>query len=63
MERSTATRARHVLLHHHLFVKCSKCEFGATSIYYLGHVISAAGVTMDTTKVQVVTEWLIPRSP
>ena len=54
---------RAVLHHHHLFVKRSKCEFAVTSISYLGHVISAAGIAMDPTKVQAVTEWPIPRSP
>ena len=29
---------------------------------YLGHVISAKGVTMDPTKVQVVRVWPVPRS-
>jgi hypothetical protein len=49
--------------HHHLFIKRSKCEFGVTSISYLGHVISAAGVAMDPAKAQDVAEWPIPRSP
>jgi hypothetical protein len=52
-----------VLQHHHLFVKRSKCEFGATSISYLRHVIFTAGVAMDSTKVQAVAEWPIPRCP
>jgi hypothetical protein len=52
-----------ILHHHHLFVKRSKCEFDVTSISYLGHVISVAGIAMDPTKVQVVVEWPIPRSP
>jgi hypothetical protein len=45
-----------VLHHHHLFVKRSKCEFGATSISYLGHVIYAAGVAIDPAKAQAVVE-------
>jgi hypothetical protein len=50
------------LQRHHLFVKRSKCAFGASSVAYLGHVISAAGVTMDPTKVQAIFDWPVPRS-
>ncbi|WVZ83438.1 hypothetical protein U9M48_030584 [Paspalum notatum var. saurae] len=39
---------------HRLHLKRSKCSFGATSMTYLGHVISADGVTMDADKVAVV---------
>jgi hypothetical protein len=46
-----------------LFVKQSKCEFGATSVAYLGHIISAKGVAMDTSKVEAVTSWPIPKAP
>jgi len=28
---------------HHLYLKCSKCSFGASSVAYLGHEISAGG--------------------
>jgi hypothetical protein len=38
-----------------LFVKKSKCSFGATSIVYLGHVISESGVSMDSDKVEAIT--------
>eukprot|EP00267_Zea_mays_P044908 XP_020397137.1 uncharacterized protein LOC109941068 [Zea mays] len=42
------------LQQHQLFVKRSKCAFAASSIAYLGHVGSAAGVAMDPAKVQAV---------
>jgi hypothetical protein len=45
-----------------LFVKRSKCSFGATLVAYLGHVISASGVAMDSSKVQAVLDWPHPRS-
>ena len=46
-----------ILRHHHLVVKRSKCAFGVTSIAYLGHIISDAGVAMDPAKVQAVHDW------
>jgi hypothetical protein len=45
---------------HRLHLKCSKCSFGTTSIAYLGHVISAEGVTMDADKVAAVAAWPTP---
>jgi hypothetical protein len=51
--RSMAKHLRHVraiftlLRQHQLFVKQSKCAFGTSSIAYLGHVISAEGMSMD----------------
>jgi hypothetical protein len=47
---------------HQLFLKRSKCSFGEESMAYLGHVISAAGVAMDSDKVLAVVDWPIPRS-
>ena len=41
---------------------CSKCSFGATSVAYLGHVISADSVAMDADKVAAVAAWPSPRS-
>ena len=48
---------------HSLFLKRSKRSFGAFSVAYLGHVISADGVAMDSDKVTVVASWPTPRSP
>ncbi|KAF0909792.1 hypothetical protein E2562_000113 [Oryza meyeriana var. granulata] len=48
---------------HGLFLKRSKCSFGALSVAYLGHVISADGVAMDSDKVAAVASWPLPRSP
>jgi hypothetical protein len=45
-----------------LFVKRSKCSFGASSVAYLGHTISVSGVAMDPAKVQAIRDWPIPRS-
>jgi hypothetical protein len=45
-----------------LFVKRTKYAFGATSVAYLDHVISEAGVAMDPAKVHAIHEWPAPRS-
>ena len=47
---------------HRLHLKRSKCSFGASSVAYLGHVISAAGVAMDADKIAAVASWPVPRS-
>jgi hypothetical protein len=45
------------LQEHQLVVKKSKCSFSAREVAFLGHVISAAGVTMDNQKVRAVLDW------
>jgi len=47
---------------HHLHVKRSKCSFAEQAVHYLGHVITATGVAMDTSKVSAVQAWPQPRS-
>jgi hypothetical protein len=45
---------------HKLYLKKSKCFFGARSVAYLGHVILVDGVSMDGEKVQAVLSWPPP---
>ena len=49
-----------LLLQHQLYVKLSKCDFGARKVEYLRHVISAQGVAMDQSKVACILDWLYP---
>ena len=51
-----------VLVQHRLFVKRTKCAFGAVKIEYLGHVISKGIVSMDASKVAAVADWPTPQS-
>jgi hypothetical protein len=44
------------LRRHVLFIKCSKCAFGVSSVAYLDHIISEAGVAMDPAKVQAIQD-------
>jgi hypothetical protein len=43
-----------------LYVKFSKCEFWLTKVTFLGHVISAGGVSVDPNKVKDVLNWMPP---
>ncbi|KAK3763713.1 hypothetical protein RRG08_022747 [Elysia crispata] len=37
-----------------------KCKFGADSVDYLGHVISADGIATEAAKVKAVQDWKVP---
>ena len=48
------------LRHYQLFAKASKCQFGRSSVGFLGHVISERGVGVDPAKVEAIREWARP---
>jgi RNase H-like domain found in reverse transcriptase/Reverse transcriptase (RNA-dependent DNA polymerase) len=48
------------LRQHRLYAKRSKCEFGVTQLSFLGHIVSAAGLQVDPSKVDTITKWPIP---
>jgi hypothetical protein len=43
-----------------LYAKFSKCEFWLTEVAFLGHVISAGGVSVDSGKVKDMLDWTPP---
>ncbi|XP_075494729.1 uncharacterized protein LOC142532293 [Primulina tabacum] len=43
-----------------LYAKFSKCEFWLDRVLFLGHVISAQGVSVDPSKVEAVINWPKP---
>ena len=47
----------HLLRDHQLYAKFSKCEFWLTEVRFLGHVVSASGVSVDLEKVEVMMSW------
>lgn len=47
---------------HSLHLKCSKSSFRVSSVAYLGHIMSANSVAIDSDKVDAVSSWLEPRS-
>lgn len=40
--------------------KLNKCEFLLNEVKFLGHVISQEGVTIDSSKIKAVMDWLRP---
>ncbi|KAL0313232.1 UNVERIFIED_CONTAM: Transposon Ty3-G Gag-Pol polyprotein [Sesamum radiatum] len=59
---NTPSTFQSVLQDNCFFAKLSKCIFGAVSVDYLGHVISASGVAADPSKLQAVARWPTPDS-
>jgi hypothetical protein len=45
-----------VLRKENLFLKMSKCEFGKTSLIYLGHIVGGGELKIDPSKVKVILE-------
>jgi hypothetical protein len=40
----------------------SKCEFGKTSLIYLGHIVGGGELKSDPSKVKVILEWTKPNN-
>ena len=51
-----------LLRNYQLYAKFSKCEFWLTEVRFLGHVVSASGVSVDLEKVEAVMSWERPKS-
>jgi hypothetical protein len=49
-----------VLRFESLFIHLKKCSFGQSSVMFLGFVISAQGISVDSAKVKAITEWPTP---
>ena len=45
-----------------MYAKFSKCEFWLTEVRFLGHMVSASGVSVDPEKVEAVMSWERPKS-
>jgi hypothetical protein len=46
---------------HRLYAKPEKCEFDCKSVEYLSYILSPAGLTMASDKVQTIQDWPEPR--
>ena len=51
-----------VLKRENLYVELSKCEFGKTSLNYLGHIVGGGELKIDPSKVAVIVKWPKPKS-
>ena len=51
-----------ILRKHQLYAKVLKCTFFQHKVEYLGHVVSAEGLSPDLAKVQAVRDWKVPES-
>jgi hypothetical protein len=52
----------HLLSQHQLFLKHSKCAFGASEVEYLGHIVGKAGVWVDPKKIEAMQDWPRPKT-
>ncbi len=50
------------LREHKFYAKASKCEFGKTTLKFLGHVIGNGVVAVDPDKLKVLRDWPVPHS-
>jgi hypothetical protein len=51
------------LREHQLYAKFSKCEFWLKEVGFLGHVLSASGVSIDPSKITSIMERKAPTNP
>lgn len=51
-----------ILQEHQFYIKRSKCSFAQPSIEYLGHIVSAAGLATEPSKVEAVLQWCQPKT-
>lgn len=47
---------------HQWQVKLSKCSFAQHELSYLGHVISAQGVSTEDSKISIIRQWPVPQN-
>ena len=54
--------ALQTLRNHRLFGKLSKFNFWLSEVNFLGHVVSQEGVSVDSSKVDVILNWQSPKN-
>jgi hypothetical protein len=52
----------HLLSKHQIFLKQSKCAFGALEVEYLGHILGKDGVWVDPKKIEAMKDWPHPKT-
>ena len=43
-------------------IKLSKCEFGKTTLVYLGHIVGGGKLNIDPSKIEVIVKYPEPKS-
>ena len=51
-----------ILREKQLFAKLRKCDFWLKEVPFLGHIVYAEGIRVDSTKIEVVVSWKPPRN-
>ena len=51
-----------ILKEKHLFEKLSKCDFWFKEVLFLGHIVSTKGIRVDSTKIEEIMNWKLPRN-
>ena len=52
----------HLVSQHQLFLKQSKCDFGASEVEYLGHLVGKDGIKVDLKKIEAMQDWPHPKN-
>jgi hypothetical protein len=55
-------RVLHLLSQHQIFLKQSKCDFGASKVEYLGHMVGKDGLRVDMKKIEAMQYWSHPKT-
>jgi hypothetical protein len=55
-------RYLHLFSQHQLFLKQSKCAFGASEVEYLGHLVGKNRVRVDPKKIEPMQGWMHPKT-
>jgi hypothetical protein len=55
-------RVLHLLSQHQLFLKQSKCAFGASEVEYLGHLVGKYGIRVDPKNIEAMQDWPHPKN-
>jgi hypothetical protein len=51
-----------LLAQHQLFLKQSKCAFGASEVEYLGHLVGKDGIRVDPKMIEAMQDWPHPKT-
>ncbi|GKC11998.1 retrovirus-related pol polyprotein from transposon 297 family protein [Tanacetum coccineum] len=57
--QATINHIFRAILDNIFYAKNPKCEYGRSTLSYLGHIVSPDGVSVDPNKVRVFQEWLL----